>query len=149
MRAVARTCAITLLLICGAGPALSLPVETIGIDTPKGPAQFQVEVAADQQSQERGLMYRTKMAPSAGMIFDLHVAQPVGFWMKNTYLPLDIVFVRADGTISTIEPNATPMSTNSIRSAEPVRAVIELIGGRAHDLGIVPGARVHGSIFGK
>ncbi|HEY1708463.1 MAG TPA: DUF192 domain-containing protein [Rhizomicrobium sp.] len=149
MRSLLRACAAALLLVCGAEPALCLPVATISIDTPKGPAQFQMEIAADQKSQEQGLMYRTKMAPNAGMLFDLHVPQPVAFWMKNTYLPLDIVFVRADGTISTVEPNAIPMSTDSIPSAEPVRAVIELNGGRAHDLGIVPGAQVHGSIFGK
>jgi uncharacterized membrane protein (UPF0127 family) len=121
----------------------------ISIDTPHGPAAFDVEVAADAQSQHMGLMYRRELAANAGMLFDLHKPQFVSFWMKNTYLPLDLLFVRADGTISTIEPNAIPLSTGSIPSAEPVEAVIELNGGRAHQLGIKPGARVHGSIFGN
>lgn len=127
--------------------AQALPVAQITIDTPHGPAAFDVEVAADAQSQQTGLMYRREMAANAGMLFDLHKPQFASFWMKNTYLPLDLLFVRADGTISTIEPNAIPLSTDSIASAEPVEAVIELNGGRAHQLGIKPGARVHGSIF--
>lgn len=129
--------------------AKALPVSTITIDTPNGATAFQVEVAADDKSQETGLMYRKEMAPNAGMLFDLHKPQLVSFWMKNTYLSLDIIFVRADGTISSIEPNAIPLSTDSIFSAGPVEAVIELNGGRAHQLGIRPGARVHGSIFGQ
>lgn len=128
--------------------AEALPVSSITIDTPNGPAAFQVEVAADNKSQETGLMYRKEMAPNAGMLFDLHKPQFVSFWMKNTYLSLDIIFVRADGTISSIEPNAIPLSTDSIPSVEPIEAVIELNGGRAHQLGIRPGARVHGAIFG-
>ncbi len=126
-----------------------LPTDTISIETPQGPSRFLVEIAADDESQEQGLMYRKEMAPNAGMLFDLHKPQFVSFWMKNTYLSLDLLFVRDDGTISSVEPNAVPMSTESIRSHEPVRAVIELNGGRAHQLGIRPGAHVHGSIFGS
>ncbi|HEX2590027.1 MAG TPA: DUF192 domain-containing protein [Rhizomicrobium sp.] len=130
-------------------PAEALPIATITIDTPRGPVAFQVEEAADSASQEMGLMYRKEMAPNAGMIFEFKHTQFVSFWMKNTYLPLDLIFVRANGTISTIEPNAEPLSTDSIRSAEPILAVIELNGGRAHQLGITSGARVHGAIFGN
>jgi uncharacterized membrane protein (UPF0127 family) len=129
-------------------PAQALPVENITIDSAGGRAPFQVEIAATEQSQQTGLMYRKEMPPNAGMLFDMHKPQFVSFWMKNTYLSLDLLFVRADGTISSIEPNAIPMSTDSIRSAEPVLAIIELNGGRAHQLGIKPGARVHGAIFG-
>jgi uncharacterized membrane protein (UPF0127 family) len=130
-----------------AGPASSLPVETIRIDTASGSKSFQVEIAADVQSQERGLMYRRDLAPDAGMLFDFHNAEPVAFWMKNTPLPLDMLFIRADGTVSTIEPNAVPFSTDTIPSAEPVRAVLEINGGRARDLGIRPGDRVRAQIF--
>jgi uncharacterized membrane protein (UPF0127 family) len=138
------------LMGCGLGSLFQtqLPKTTISIDTPRGPARFQVEVAADDASQQQGLMYRREMDPNAGMLFDLHKAARVSFWMKNTYLSLDILFVREDGTVSTIEPNAVPLSADSIWSMEPVRAVIELNGGRAHQLGIRPGAHVHGSIFG-
>ena len=125
----------------------SLPVETISIDTALGAHAFRVEIAADRESQARGLMYRREMAADDGMLFDLHQAEQISFWMKNTYLPLDMVFIRADGTVSSIEPNAIPFSTASIPSQEPVRAVLELNGGRAHELGIKPGDRVHSAIF--
>jgi uncharacterized protein len=135
---------LSLILIAACAQTSSaLPVETIVIDARGGPARFKVEVAADLESQERGLMNRKNLAPDAGMIFDFHRAQFVTFWMKDTYIPLDMLFVRADGTISTIEPNAIPMSTDPIRSREPIVAVIELNGGRAHDLGIEPGDKVH------
>ena len=130
-----------------ADPASSLPVETIRIDTASGPKSFRVEVASDAHSQERGLMFRRELAPDAGMLFDFHNSAPVAFWMKNTPLPLDMLFIRADGTVSTIEPNAVPYSTDTIPSAEPVRAVLEINGGRARDLGIKPGDRVRAQIF--
>jgi uncharacterized membrane protein (UPF0127 family) len=136
---------------CGLGSLFKtpLPTATITIDTPHGPTRLLMEVAADDASQEQGLMYRREMDPNAGMLFDLHTPQKVSFWMKNTYLSLDLLFVRADGSISSIEPNAIPLSRDSIWSQEPVRAVIELNGGRARQLEIRPGAHVHGSIFGR
>lgn len=125
----------------------SLPTETILVDTAQGEHSFKVEVAADHASQVRGLMYRQEMAPDAGMLFDLHRSEQISFWMKDTYLPLDMVFIRADGTVSSVEPNAIPLSTASIPSQGPVRAVLELNAGRARELGILPGARVHAAIF--
>ena len=94
----------------------ALPVETIRIDTANGRKELRVEVAADAVSQERGLMYRRALPPDAGMLFDFHQESRVSFWMKNTPLPLDMVFIRADGTVSSVEPNATPYSTASIPS---------------------------------
>ena len=120
-----------------------LPVETITIDTKSGPHSFTMEIAADDESRERGLMYRTAMAPDAGMLFDFHTPQSVAFWMENTVLPLDMLFVRADGTIARIKANATPYSRENIPSGEPVQLVIELNAGRAAALGIAEGARVH------
>jgi uncharacterized membrane protein (UPF0127 family) len=125
----------------------TLPVETITIDTHHGPRVFTVEIAADMKSQERGLMFRRQMDPDAGMLFVFNPPQLVSFWMKNTFIPLDLMFVRSDGTISTIAANAAPLSETSIPSAEPVRAVIEINGGRAQALGIAPGDRVHASQF--
>jgi uncharacterized membrane protein (UPF0127 family) len=127
--------------------APALPVTVITIDTHKGSKSFTVELASDHASQERGLMYRRTLAPNAGMLFDFHTSAKVGFWMKNTVLPLDILFIRANGTISTIKQNATPYSTTIIRSTEPIRAVLEINGGRVHNLGIQPGDRVHAKIF--
>jgi uncharacterized membrane protein (UPF0127 family) len=125
----------------------SLPVETISIDTTAGAQALRVEIAADRESQARGLMYRRELPPDAGMLFDLHESEQISFWMKNTVLPLDMVFIKADGTVSSIEPNAIPYSTASIPSQEPVRAVLEINGGRARELGIKPGDHVHSAIF--
>ena len=132
-----------------AQPDKPLPVTTVVINTDHGPHVFRVELAADGASQERGLMYRKEMAPDAGMLFDFHKPQPVTFWMKNTILPLDMIFIRANGTISSIAPKAVPYSTTPISSIEPVRAVLELNGGRAAELGIEPDQVVHNVIFGN
>jgi uncharacterized membrane protein (UPF0127 family) len=130
-----------------APPALS--VENITIDTKTGPHNFSVEVAADDESREKGLMYRTVMAPDAGMLFDFHTPQLVSFWMENTVLPLDMLFVRADGTIARIKANATPYSRENIPAGEPVQLVIELNAGRAAALGITEGAKVHAPELAK
>jgi len=126
-----------------------LPVTTIVIDTDHGPHTFRVEVAADPASQEKGLMFRKTMAPDAGMIFEFPRPSMEAFWMKNTILPLDIIFIRGNGTISSIAPNAVPFSTTTIPSIEPVRAVLELNGGRAAQLGIEPDQVVHHAFFGN
>ena len=128
-------------------PVSTLPTEKITIDTANGPVRVTVEIAADPASQERGLMFRTAMALDAGMLFDLHQPQIARFWMKNTILPLDMLFVRADGTIASIADNTEPYSLDVISSDEPVLAVIELNAGRAYYMGIEPGDRVHASIF--
>lgn len=126
-----------------------LPRTTVYIDTPQGPHAFRVEIAADPASQELGLMYRKQMAPDEGMLFDFHYPQMEAFWMKNTVLSLDLIFIRKDGTISSIAPRATPFSTTTIPSAEPVLAVLEINGGRAEALGIEPDAVVHHALFGN
>jgi uncharacterized membrane protein (UPF0127 family) len=126
-----------------------LPVTTLVIDTDHGPHTFRVEIAADQPSQEKGLMFRKQMAPDAGMLFEFPKPQMEYFWMKNTVLPLDIIFIRANGTISSVAPNAVPYSTTTIPSVEPVRAVLELNGGRAAELGIEPDNVVHHAFFGN
>jgi uncharacterized membrane protein (UPF0127 family) len=139
-------------LVALAAPAAALdklPVQTIEVMTKKGAHRFTVEVAADSASQERGLMYRREMAPDAGMIFVFSQTEFVSFWMKNTYLPLDMLFVKNDGTISTIQANAVPFSLAPIQSAEPVLAVIEVNAGRAKALGIEPGDTVHAQAFGN
>ncbi|MES2254609.1 MAG: DUF192 domain-containing protein [Pseudomonadota bacterium] len=127
----------------------ALPVETITIDTKTGPHNFSMEVAADDESREKGLMYRTAMAPDAGMLFDFHTPQLVSFWMENTVLPLDMLFVRSNGTIARIKANATPYSRENIPSGEPIQLVIELNAGRAAALGITEGAKVHAPELAK
>jgi uncharacterized membrane protein (UPF0127 family) len=149
MRAAVFTVLALLAFTARAAAFEQLPVQTIEIETNKGPHRFTVEVAADSASQERGLMYRRTLAPDAGMIFVFGQNEFVSFWMKNTFLPLDMLFVKADGTISTIQANAVPFSETSIQSAEPVLAVIELNGGRAKALGIEPGDKVRAQAFGN
>lgn len=141
-----------LLSVASAAPAQEaqppLPQSTVVIDTPRGPARLNVEVAADDTSRMRGLMFRTQLAPNAGMLFDFHDEHFRSFWMKNTILPLDMVFIRGDGTISSIAVHTTPYSEKNVDSREPVRAVLEINAGRAAALGLSPGEKAHNAIFG-
>jgi len=104
--------------------------------------RFQVEVAATSQEQGRGLMFRTEVGPNEGMIFPFPQPRRASFWMKNTLVPLDMLFIRADGTIESIAANTIPHSLDPVSSAGPVAAVLELRGGRAAELGIKAGDRV-------
>ncbi|HEY4943382.1 MAG TPA: DUF192 domain-containing protein [Rhizomicrobium sp.] len=126
-----------------------LPVEKVVIDTRGGPRAFKMELAADDASRANGLMHRRHLAKDAGMLFDFGKPVMTAFWMKDTPLPLDMLFVRADGTISTVAANAVPFSTAEIVSAEPIRFVIEINGGLARTLGISPGDRVHAPAFSR
>jgi len=126
-----------------------LPTARIVVDTVKGPAAFTVEMATDDAEREKGLMYRTELKPDAGMLFDFRRDGFRNFWMENTPLSLDIIFIRSDGIISTIASNTVPYSEDRIPSSEPVRAVLEINGGRAAALGIQPGGKVHAAIFGN
>lgn len=81
-------------------------------------------------------MFREKLGPTEGMIFPMSPPRYASFWMKNTLIPLDMIFIRADGTISSIEANTTPHSLAPVASLEPVGAVLEIAGGRAAELGI-------------
>jgi uncharacterized membrane protein (UPF0127 family) len=124
-----------------------LPVEKVVIETQRGLRVFTLEIAADDASRETGLMHRTNLARNGGMLFDFGKPVMTAFWMKDTPLPLDMLFVRADGTISTVAARAVPFSTAEIVSAEPIRAVIEIHGGLAQALDIAPGDRVRAAIF--
>ena len=103
--------------------------------------RFIVEVARSAQEQETGLMNRPTLAPDRGMIFPYDPPQPVAFWMKNTLIPLDMIFIRADGSIARIA-TAVPLSLEPVPAAEPIAAVLEIAGGRAAELGIREGDRV-------
>ena len=92
-------------------------------------------------------MNRKSMPANDGMLFDFHDPATVTFWMKDTIIPLDMLFIRADGSIANIKANATPFSLMPIPAAEPVRAVLEINGGRAKALGIEPDEKVHNAIF--
>jgi uncharacterized membrane protein (UPF0127 family) len=110
-------------------------------------AHFKVEFVDSEPSRERGLMYRKSLAPDAGMLFDFKTPQKVNFWMKNTLIPLDMLFIDAQGRIISIHRQATPLSLDGIPSGGEVRGVLEIPGGRAQELGLSEGDRVRHRIF--
>jgi uncharacterized membrane protein (UPF0127 family) len=129
-------------------PARAAGQDTIEIVSSTGVHAFAVELATNDAERERGLMNRKTLPEGHGMLFDFGHEMPVSFWMHNTYIPLDMIFIRADGRVLRIAENAEPLSDKLIPSGGPIRAVLEVIGGTAHKLGIAPEDRVIGSIFG-
>ena len=101
-----------------------------------------MEIARTPEEQATGLMNRGELAPDRGMIFPYDPPRDASFWMKNTLIPLDMIFIRPDGTIARIAENTVPLSLDPVASLEPVAAVLEIAGGRSAELGIRPGDRV-------
>jgi len=116
-----------------------LELRQLSIESSGRTHHFRVEIAQSPEEQARGLMFRNELAPDSGMLFPFEKEREASFWMKNTVIPLDIVFVRTDGSIESIAAETEPYSLDPIRSGEPVAAVLEIAGGRAAQLGIVPG----------
>ena len=119
----------------------------VAVVSATGKHVFKVEVARTPAEQERGLMFRTDITTDGGMLFTPYPAdggapREASFWMKNTPTPLDILFIRPDGTIATIAENTVPFSEDPVPSREPVSAVLEILGGRSAELGIAEGDRV-------
>lgn len=113
-------------------------------------ASFDLEIADDNQERSRGLMFRTRFPDSRAMLFVFEYTREVAFWMQNTPRPLDMIFVREDGTVASIARNTTPFSTASVPSGEPVRYVLEINAGLSDRLGIEPGDLfVHPRISGN
>lgn len=111
--------------------------------TPAGERHvFQAEVAVSSSERRRGLMFREYLPVNHGMLFLYQPAQRVSIWMKNTLLPLDIIFIDTQGRITRIEHNAVPLSTRPMSSGVAVRAVLEINGGMAESLRLAPGDRV-------
>ena len=110
---------------------------------------FKIEMAITPAQRSRGLMNRRELAPDAGMLFDYGESRYVSFWMKDTLIPLDMIFIRSDGRIARIAKRTVPLSLAAVPSGEPVRAVLEVIGGTADRLGIGPGDTVIHPIFGN
>jgi uncharacterized membrane protein (UPF0127 family) len=146
---------ILLALVLAAMPAATalaqlqtFPTAPLTILTASGPHKFTVEIATTPAQEEQGLMFRRSLAPDAGMIFEFAAPQVASFWMKNTLIPLDMLFVDASGHIVSIRERAVPGSLEPIESAAPVRAVVEVNGGTAARLDIRPGDRVGFPLFG-
>jgi uncharacterized membrane protein (UPF0127 family) len=117
-----------------AAAARTLAIEPLEIVTSRGVHRFKVEVADKPDTRERGLMFRRHLAADEGMLFDFGTVQQVSFWMKNTLIPLDLLFIGADGHITSIAHNATPMSEALIPSGGPILEVLEVRGGRAAEV---------------
>jgi hypothetical protein len=133
--------------LAGAAQAQPLKVETLAIATARGVFHFKVEIADNDASRERGLMFRKTLAADRGMLFDFKKQAPVAFWMKNTLIPLDMLFITADGRVLAIARNAAPLSEALIPSGGPVLGVLEIGGGRAEAIGAEPGDKVQERMF--
>jgi hypothetical protein len=141
--------AILFVVLFAVAPARPAPLQTLEIASKTGVHSFAVEMATTEADREKGLMFRKELPEGRGMLFDFDREQEVGFWMQNTYIPLDMIFIQGDGRILRIEESTQPLSTKLIPSNGPVRAVLEVIGGTAEKLGIAPGDRVAFPIFGR
>jgi uncharacterized membrane protein (UPF0127 family) len=143
----------TLLVLAGAlsifaGPsARAASIQPLEIVTKTGVNVFSVELATTEEEKTTGLMYRKELAEGKGMLFDFSPEQEVSMWMKNTYISLDMIFIRADGRILRIAENTEPLSTKIISSRGIAKAVLEVIGGTAQKYGIAPGDRVAHPLF--
>ena len=123
-------------------PVSGLDVIPLTVTTAQGDHHFRVEVARTDAEQQHGLMFRREMGADEGMIFPRTPPRIASFWMKNTVLPLDIVFIGADGKVINVGADAVPYSTDPVSSDAPAAAVLELNAGRAAELGIGPGTQV-------
>src|SRR5712692_10504493 len=137
------------LAVLGSADRLSaLDLAPLEIVSKTGVHTFAVEMAVTPEDQAKGLMFRRELPEGQGMLFDFQREQPTSFWMKNTYVSLDMIFIRADGRILRIAESTVPLSEALVPSGGPVRAVLEVVAGTAKKLGIAPGDRVAHPIFG-
>jgi uncharacterized membrane protein (UPF0127 family) len=150
----------SLVLVGGLLTMIVLAITAAAADTPQalheapliieasgGRFEFQIELAKTPADRARGLMFRESLADDHGMLFDFGRPQPVTMWMRNTLIPLDILFIRSDGRISRIARDAQPLSDRTVESGGPVRAVLELRGGITAERNIEPGDRIIHPLF--
>jgi uncharacterized protein len=130
-------------------PVFAAEAQTLEIVTANGVHSFAVELVANDADRAKGLMFRRELPEGRGMLFDFQREQEVAMWMQNTYIPLDMIFINADGRIRRIAENTEPLSTVNIPSGGPVRGVLEVIGGTAKKFGIKAGDRVGHPIFSR
>jgi len=159
MCAIANRAALRAVLVCLLSMVLAMLVvvppldakmrrETLSLVTAGGEHRIEVEVAETPEEKAVGLMFRRSVPENTGMLFPYSSPQEVTMWMRNTYVPLDMIFIRADGIIHRIEERTEPFSEKTIASRGPVTAVLELAGGAASRLGLKPGDRVIHPRFG-
>lgn len=134
-------------LLVASGSAWTADRNVVEIASKTGVHAFAVELATTDAERAQGLMNRKELPEGQGMLFDFHRDQDVGFWMKNTYISLDMIFIRSDGRIMRIAENTVPLSEKIVPSNSPVRGVLEVIAGTSRKLGIAVGDRVAHPIF--
>ena len=139
-------------LVVGLGiarPAQAASFQPLEIATKSGVQVFSVEMATTEEEKTTGLMYRKELPDGKGMLFDFSPEQQISMWMKNTYISLDMIFIRADGRILRIAENTEPLSTKIISSGGLAKGVLEVVAGTAQKYGIQPGDRVAHPLFNK
>ena len=139
--------ALLILVLGPIAPAAADGLQPLQIVTAGGTHDFKVEVVADDASRERGLMNRRFMPADHGMLFEFQQNAPVAFWMKNTYIPLDMIFISPTGEVTQIAADAEPLSERVIPSGPPCVAVLEVNGGVAASIGLKVGDTVRHAFF--
>ena len=129
------------------GGEAAVQTEVVTIETDDGPVRIDAEIADDELERNRGLMFRQSLGDNQGMLFIFQQPEMASFWMRNTILSLDIIFIGVDGRILNIADHTTPYSEDPIPAVGMTQAVLEIRAGRAEELGIRPGDRVRHRIF--
>ena len=148
-RAPSLVAALAVLVFAAIAVAQPQKLEPLTIVSGSTRHAFEVEVMREDADRAQGLMYRRSLAADRGMLFDFVRVEPVSMWMKNTYISLDMLFIRPDGTVARVAADTEPLSTRTISSGEPVNGVLEVAAGTAARLGIKPGDRVEHPMFRK
>lgn len=134
--------AVALLLVIALGACSATADDRLVIHTDTGDYTFTVEVVDTPETRQYGLMFRTELAADRGMLFDFFVEEETAFWMQNTLIPLDMIFISKDGIVRHFHENAIPRDTTSIPSVYPVQFVLEIPGGRAKEIGLKDGDKI-------
>jgi hypothetical protein len=133
---------IALMMLPATGSATAAGMDMVTIQTSAGAKHWSVELASDNESRAKGLMFRRQMAAGSGMLFRFDDTRPIAMWMKNTFIPLDMVFVDQAGLVTHIHRGAVPHSLDIIPSRGPVRFVLEINAGEADQFGLAIGNRL-------
>ncbi len=146
----ALLCCVVMLMAATAALDARMRQDRLTLVTASGEHAIEIEVAETAEEKSLGLMFRSSLADGKGMLFPYPAAQEITMWMRNTLIPLDMVFIRADGTVHRIEARTEPLSEAIVASKGPVTGVLELAGGAAERLGLKAGDKVrHGHFKGK
>jgi uncharacterized membrane protein (UPF0127 family) len=128
---------------------VELAADQLAVETASGSHVFTVELASTDEERSRGLMFRKELATDRGMLFDFRHERPVTMWMRNTYVPLDMFFIGANGVVVNIAHDTVPLSERTVEAAAPVRYVLEVAAGTAKRIGAVAGDRVRHKDIGR